>query len=803
MAADYTQGGYADRTSVVQGGTIRFSIATAVAPFALTIVNLARPTQVLRTITGLTAPPRDCTGLWETGCGWPVTTSLTIPSSWPSGYYAARFPIGGGQTRNVIFVVKAAVPGSTSPMVIVSTTNTYTAYNPFGGKSVYDFNSTGRVRAATVSFARPYDDNEGLSRFPAWEQQFVDWLTAEGRSYEVIADDDLESPTALANYKVVVLVGHSEYWTLRARSHVEAFVAAGGHLAVFSGNTMWWQARLDSATRQFTCYKNGTADPMAGVNDAVVTTNFFARPVYNPENTILGASFRHAEYANLVAPGDYELAPVEQRTPYTVRDASSWVFDGTGVVTGQQIAQATGGFEVDGVTFNTTAGGALKVDGSDGTPLNFQILATLPAELGYGVIGLYTHPGGGTVFNAATQSWSHGLASDAIVQQMTRNVLNRLSTGAPLPYVRVESPYLSEDLFNTPSPQPGVLQNWDGGLGDAAISARCAYEGARGLELKGTEWLELRRDFSPFNNGRSAVEASFAINLDLLQQTASWPLPLVQLAGRGPSAIVYAVVEVQLRPAGKSIRLSTFRADGSSTSSTAWRVLSPGWHTVRASWRSPGAVALQVDAQPALEAFNAESGQTVHDLFLAFPGTGYDAVGSICIDALRVVDGGCDPALVTGQPQSKTIAAGSSTTLSVTASGTTPLSYQWFAGTSPIGGATDTSLTVAPTTTTSYFVRVTNGCGTTDSATATVTVCNPATITGDPQSVTIPSGSSTTLSATASGTAPLSYQWFAGTTAINGATSNSVTVSPTATTTYFVRVTNSCGTDDSAPATVT
>ena len=51
---------------------------------------------------------------------------------------------------------------------------------------------------------------------------------------------------------------------------------------------------------------------MAGVNDAVVTTNFFARPVYNPENTILGASFRHAEYANLVAPGDYELAPVEQ-----------------------------------------------------------------------------------------------------------------------------------------------------------------------------------------------------------------------------------------------------------------------------------------------------------------------------------------------------------------------------------------------------------------------------------------------------------------------------------------------------------
>jgi hypothetical protein len=84
-----------------------------------------------------------------------------------------------------------------------------------------------------------------------------------------------------------------------------------------------------------------------------------------------------------------------------------------------------------------------------------------------------------------------------------------------------------------------------------------------------------------------------------------------------------------------------------------------------------------------------------------------------------------------------------------------------------------------------------------------VTVCNAAAITKHPQSTTIASGASTTLSVTASGTAPLTYQWFAGTTAINGATSSSVTVSPTTTTTYFVRVTNSCGVVDSATATVT
>ncbi|HEX6085276.1 MAG TPA: immunoglobulin domain-containing protein [Thermoanaerobaculia bacterium] len=163
----------------------------------------------------------------------------------------------------------------------------------------------------------------------------------------------------------------------------------------------------------------------------------------------------------------------------------------------------------------------------------------------------------------------------------------------------------------------------------------------------------------------------------------------------------------------------------------------------------------------------------------------------------------CNPATITSDPQSVTITSGSSTTLSATASGTPPLSYQWFAGTTPINGATGSALTVSPATTTTYFVRITNSCGSDDSAPATVTVCNPATITKHPQSTTIARGASTTLSATASGTAPLSYQWFAGTSAISGATSSSITVSPTATATYFVRVFNGCGAVDSATATVT
>jgi len=174
---------------------------------------------------------------------------------------------------------------------------------------------------------------------------------------------------------------------------------------------------------------------------------------------------------------------------------------------------------------------------------------------------------------------------------------------------------------------------------------------------------------------------------------------------------------------------------------------------------------------------------------------------------------GVPPAIGT-PPAGQSIVSGTTATLNVVANGTAPLTYQWYQGTSPstttpIGGATSSSFTTpALTSTTSYWVRVTNGFGSADSVTATITVGTPPVIGTQPASQSIVAGTTATVTVVVIGTAPLTYQWYQGaspsaTTPIGGATSISYTTPAlTNSTSYWVRVTNAFGSADSATAAI-
>jgi hypothetical protein len=93
---------------------------------------------------------------------------VPVGADWKSGYYEVTFraaDAGGKWTHrgartassSAWFIVRQAKPGSTSKILLQLCSNTYNAYNNWGGFSVYAYNSLSKNQGSRVSFraARP------------------------------------------------------------------------------------------------------------------------------------------------------------------------------------------------------------------------------------------------------------------------------------------------------------------------------------------------------------------------------------------------------------------------------------------------------------------------------------------------------------------------------------------------------------------------------------------------------------------------------------------------------------------------
>ena len=102
------------------------------------------------------------------------------------------------------------------------------------------------------------------------------------------------------------------------------------------------------------------------------------------------------------------------------------------------------GYEADGARRSRSATGVAVPTGDGQTPPTFFILGLAELSSGWvtaspgpaATMGIYTTPGGGTVFQAATTDWPILVPRDRQVAAITRNVLDRLAA----PGVRVVGP---------------------------------------------------------------------------------------------------------------------------------------------------------------------------------------------------------------------------------------------------------------------------------------------------------------------------------------------------------------------------
>ncbi len=562
--------GYSSSTSVNRGGTISLYVNTADGSYMIDVFRMGwysglgarrmmAPVQVNAAQQPACPVVDSSTYLLE--CNWTNPYTLQVPgdpndpTNWPSGVYLALLTgQQSGYQAYIIFTVRD--DSGASPYVFQIAMNTYQAYNAWGGKSLYPYNSNGQIRAYKVSFNRPYDDNYGAGQFFTYEYNMVRFLESEGDNISYVSDVDVhENPNLLLSHNGDLMVGHSEYWSYQMRTNVLAARDAGVGLGFVSSNNMYRQVRFEPSTqggvadRTMVCYKDYTIDPVYLAGDPsmyyLVTANAWRNyPTNLPEDAVIGIMYQNDN----VGPADI-----------IIYDASSWLFNGTGLQNGSHITGLLGR-EVDHLYNDAT------------TPPGIALIGHSPYTLTgdptvyYGDMTVYTAPSGATVYAAGTFYLSWGVDSygghtvSPAVQQMMRNLLANFVTIKPpvVTFSPTSLAYANQPVGTTSSAQTVTLSNTGSGalnISSIATTGDYAQTNNCGASLGAGASCSINVSFTPTAAGTRPGALSVTDNASGSPQT-------VALSGSGiavglsPASLIFANQLVGTTSPAQTVTLS-------------------------------------------------------------------------------------------------------------------------------------------------------------------------------------------------------------------------------------------------------
>ena len=262
----YTIVGYAKPTSATVGEVVDFLVSTNAPDFDIDIYRsgyyAGKGGRLVMSIDSLRGGEQpaclDDPKIGLRSCAnWRTSYTLEVPRDWVSGIYLAVLTRRDDERQSVVpFIVRDDV--RQAGILYQYDLSTYQAYNNYGGKSLYSFNSghcktvADAPRVVKVSLARPHvvPPSDPTSYFRV-EYPMVYWLEAQG--YDVSYSTSLDThhsgldgqPNELLEHRVFLAVGHDEYWSTEMRSAMTRARDAGVHLVFFTGNTGYWKVRFE------------------------------------------------------------------------------------------------------------------------------------------------------------------------------------------------------------------------------------------------------------------------------------------------------------------------------------------------------------------------------------------------------------------------------------------------------------------------------------------------------------------------------------------------------------------------------
>nr|WP_228056286.1 N,N-dimethylformamidase beta subunit family domain-containing protein [Microcoleus sp. LEGE 07076] len=479
--------GYASVTSVNLGGEIKLFVNTKEPNYTIEIFRTGwydglggrRMSEPIACKGIRQPPPREdeASGLIE--CDWKYPYILRIgdrQNGWTSGIYLAKLTASRTSKQSyIIFAVRD--DDRKSDILFQSSVTTFQAYNNWGYKSLYRWNSRSK-QAYKVSFNRPYGMSpnrkaaygvgagEFLTNFQpkrrtssaGWEYNMVRWLEKEG--YDVTYATNIDThfnSRLLLSHKAFLSVGHDEYWSKNMRLNIEDARNKGVSIGFFGSNICYWQIRLEPSritgeiNRTVVAYKEmADLDPLNGFRAEVGGVNLPLEIAAAGElNSGIGKPGRGLIATSNQLPPLYSLVTARWRDRAVGRPedalikvmyetfqvnsdividdiAPDWLLEKTDLKQGDKLPGLLG-YEVDRMFGNA--------------PKNTVRVAHSPYPHGggtrYADMTIYTADSGAKVFATGSMQWVWGLDDfnapqlrDSVLntgaQQMTRNVLAKL-----------------------------------------------------------------------------------------------------------------------------------------------------------------------------------------------------------------------------------------------------------------------------------------------------------------------------------------------------------------------------------------
>lgn len=184
------------------------------------------------------------------GPGWQPTLANIQSAGLQPGYYMIDLVHEDSKVRepNVAsFVVKS--PRRSGDILIKLGTNTYQAYNSWGGHSLY-VSDLYHIQGQIVSFDRPTPPS-----FLEFDWYYVRWLEAvavrNGWTIDYATNFDIHTdPNLMDGYRIVIVPGHDEYWTKEEFDAFERRIFVQGKNVLFlGGDIAYAQVRYADVNR--------------------------------------------------------------------------------------------------------------------------------------------------------------------------------------------------------------------------------------------------------------------------------------------------------------------------------------------------------------------------------------------------------------------------------------------------------------------------------------------------------------------------------------------------------------------------